>query len=76
METVKTRKTVTVNVPRASAGEPQEIFVGVNGKGYRVRRGMDVEVPAAVAEVLKRSWQAEISRDDYVLEKESKPEHT
>lgn len=31
------------------------VFVGVNGKQYMVQRGVDVEVPESVAEVLQNS---------------------
>lgn len=31
------------------------VFVGVNGETYLIQRGVDVEVPAAVAEVLRHS---------------------
>lgn len=30
-----------------------DVFVGVNGKGYIVKRGVEVEMPKAVYEVLK-----------------------
>ena len=45
----------TVILPRARAGEEDTLFVGVNGKGYRIKRGVSVEVPSAVAEVLRQS---------------------
>lgn len=31
------------------------MFVGVNGETYLIQRGVDVEVPKAVAEVLRHS---------------------
>ena len=31
------------------------VFVGVNGETYLIQRGVDVEVPKAVAEVLRHS---------------------
>ena len=31
------------------------VFVGVNGEAYLIQRGVDVEVPKAVAEVLRHS---------------------
>ena len=33
----------------------QDVFVGVNGVGYQIRRGETVEVPLSVAEVLEQS---------------------
>ena len=32
-----------------------DLFVSVNGVNYKIRRGVDVEVPKAVAEVLEHS---------------------
>ena len=32
-----------------------DLFVSVNGVNYKIRRGVEVEVPAAVAEVLEHS---------------------
>lgn len=46
---------VTVLLPRARPGEEETLFVGVNGKGYRIRKGVSVSVPRAVAEVLEQS---------------------
>ena len=46
---------VTVKLPRPRAGEEKHKYVGVNGIGYLIERGKEVEVPRAVAEVLERS---------------------
>jgi len=32
-----------------------DVFVGINGMNYKIQRGIEVEVPASVAEVLKNS---------------------
>lgn len=32
-----------------------DVFVGVNGKTYQIKRGVDVMVPRSVAEVLRNS---------------------
>ena len=53
------RKTVTLRLPRARAGEEDVVFIGVNGKAWRIRRGVTVEVPRSVAEVLRNSMSAE-----------------
>lgn len=58
VETVKEPETVTIRLPRAAYGEEDTVFVGVNGKGYRIQRGVDVEVPRSVAEVLRNSEDA------------------
>lgn len=58
VETVKAPDKVRVRLPRAVRGEEDTVFVGVNGKGYRIRRGVDVMVPRSVAEVLRNSEAA------------------
>ena len=45
-------KTVTVKLPR-ERGEQEDKVVWVNNDRYVIRRGVPVEVPAAVAEVLR-----------------------
>lgn len=34
-----------------------DVFVAVNGKGWLIKRGVEVEVPRAVAEVLSQSME-------------------
>ena len=58
-EVAAPRKTVTLRLPRARAGEEDTVFIGVNGKAWRIRRGVTVEVPRSVAEVLRNSMSAE-----------------
>ena len=36
-----------------------DLFVSVNGVNYKIRRGVEVEVPPEVAEVLEHSQQDE-----------------
>lgn len=45
-------KTVTVRIPRVSPRQ-EDVFVSVNNYTCIVKRGVDVEVPACVAEVLR-----------------------
>lgn len=34
-----------------------DIYVGINGRGYRIKRGVHVRIPKAVAEVLENSME-------------------
>ena len=43
---------VSVTLPRATGKEEDFVFVGLNGKGYTIRRGVTVRVPAPVREIL------------------------
>lgn len=45
-------KEVTIQLP-LSRHEKDDVFVGVNGKSWLIKRGEAVKVPACVAEILK-----------------------
>ena len=45
-------KKVKIRLP-LTRQEKQDVYVGVNGKTYLIKRGVDVEAPESVAEVLK-----------------------
>lgn len=62
-----TKEMVRICLPKGHRGQEPEVFVGVNGFGYRISRGVEVEVPAAVAEILHNSQEAE-SRNNRFLE--------
>lgn len=47
-----TTKMVTINLP-LTRHEKEDVYVAVNGKSYLIKRGVDVKVPAFVAEVIK-----------------------
>lgn len=48
----KAKKMVQVKIPLTRT-EKNDVYVAVNGKGYLIKRGEYVEVPACVAEVLQ-----------------------
>lgn len=53
--------------PDGSPGAESEIFVGVNGVGYRIKRGEEVSVPRSVVTVLEESVRTiyeHVRRDD------------
>ena len=47
-------KTVKIKLP-LSRTESDDVYVGVNGHPYLIKRGVTVEVPESVAEVLEHS---------------------
>lgn len=55
-ETKKTEtpkeKMVKIRIPRTKADQ-EDVFVSVNLRTYLIKRGVDVEVPESVAEVLR-----------------------
>ena len=48
-------KMVKIQLFKDDGRYANDVFVGVNGKTYQIKRGVDVEVPESVAEVLKNS---------------------
>ena len=46
-----TAKKVKIKLPLTRV-EQDDVYVAVNGKSYQIKRGVEVEVPACVAEVL------------------------
>lgn len=53
-----------ITVPRARKGEPEDLFVGINGVNYLIPKGKAVEVPDFVAAEVRRSQAAE----DYMFD--------
>lgn len=57
-------KRVTVKLPRLPGQNAiQEEFFSVNGKNYIIKRGEEVEIPEAVAEVIRNAEKA----DEYAM---------
>ena len=48
-----TPKKVKVKLPLTRT-EKDDVFVGLNGKTYLIKRGVEVEVPYGVAKILER----------------------
>ena len=46
-------KKITIKLPLTRA-EKDDVFVGLNGKTYLIKRGVEVEVPQGVAKILGR----------------------
>lgn len=52
MAETKKEKMVTIKIPRVKKDQP-DTFVSVNEKTWQIKPGVEVQVPACVAEVLK-----------------------
>ena len=48
-------ETVSVTIPRGRKQEENFVFVSVNGRSFKIMKGVQVEVPDYVAEVLVNS---------------------
>ena len=53
----KKEKTVKIKLPRMRK-EEADVFVSVNERTWLIKRGIEVEVPECVAEVLRHQEQA------------------
>ena len=54
------RKAVRVRLFKDNSRYKGDLFVSVNGVNYKIRRGVDVEVPPEVAEVLEHSQMQDV----------------
>lgn len=55
MAAEKAKNMVKIQLFKDNKDYKDDVFVGINGKSYAVKRGVEVEVPEAVAKVLKAS---------------------
>lgn len=60
-----------VFIPKA-AGEEANIFVGLNGKGWKIPRGQKCKVPKPVADVLHQSEVNREYADNFAAEEQKK----
>ena len=51
-------KTVKIRIPKTKE-ESGDVFVSVNQRTFQIQRGVEVEVPECVAEVLRHKEEAE-----------------
>lgn len=57
MATTATEKLVKVKIPR-ERGNDADVYVSVNDRSWLIKRGVEVEVPECVAEVLRNQEKA------------------
>lgn len=55
----------TVNIPKSDKpGGDEPVFVGFNGVGYSVPRGINVEVPEPIVEILRNAVTDMVTQDE------------
>ena len=67
----KTEKLVKIRIPRTK-GDDSDVYVSVNARTWLIKRGVEVEVPECVAEVLRNSEAMQEEAYAYSASKESK----
>lgn len=64
-------KQVTIFLPRGRKNEENFVIVSVNGRSWKIMRGVEVQVPEYVAEVLENSRMMAEAARRYVDERAS-----
>ena len=66
-KTENAKKRVKVKLPRLKGQNATQVeFYSVNGKNYRIQRGIEVEIPEEVAEVIRNAEMAEEYAMQYI----------
>lgn len=63
------KRTVKIKLPRAEDGKENFITASLNGKVYKIQRGVPVEVPVGLAEVIYNSDVARERAIEYIEKK-------
>ena len=63
---------VTVRLPRATGREEEDVKVGLNGKLYRIQRGVQVRLPRPVYDILVDSERQKERQAAYERELQEK----
>lgn len=71
MEEKAGKKMVKIKLPRGQEGEANFITASMNGKVYKIQRGVSVDVPKGLAEVI---YNSDIARDRAIEYIEAKAE--
>ncbi len=61
---------VTVTLPRATGKEEDFVFVGLNGKGYTIKRGMPVRVPRPVYDILAEARARQRRQAEFIRQQQ------
>lgn len=65
-EEVKEEKTVKIVIPRYSK-EDRDVYVSINEQSWLIKRGVEVEVPWYVAELLDNCKKQKEAADNFIL---------
>ena len=57
---------VEIKIPKTSDGSANYIIASVNGRVYKVMKGVNVKVPAPIAEVIEHSFEAQDEAELYI----------
>ena len=57
---------VTIMIPKATDGSSNGFFASCNGRRYLIKRGVKVDVPAPIAEVIEHMFEAEAEVEAFI----------
>jgi len=60
------KKKVTIRLPKTADGSANYLIASVNGKVYKVMKGVNVDVPAPIAEVIEHMFEAEEAAELFI----------
>ena len=63
-------KMVDIRLPKPFPNEENFVIASVNGRVFKIKKGVPVSVPAPIAEVLEHSLEAEEAADMYIQGKQ------
>ena len=63
---MKMNEMVPITLPRATGKEENFVFVGLNGKGYTVMRGVTARVPRPVYDILTESQRQQERQAEFI----------
>lgn len=59
-------KTVKIKLPKPAFGEENFITASLNGRMFKIQKGIEVEVPECIAEIIQSSFEHQDKADDYL----------
>lgn len=60
------KQEVEIRLPKATNGEQNFMFVSLNGKAFKIKRGEKVKVPAPIADMIEESFADQDMADEYI----------
>lgn len=60
------QKMVKIKLPRAAYGEENFITASLNGEVFKIMKGVEVEVPDYIAEIIQNSFEHQDKADEFL----------
>lgn len=60
------KEMVKIKLPKAPKGEENFKIVSLNGRTYKIQKGVEVEVPKLIAEIIEANYAEQDKADEYL----------